>query len=409
MITSWTFWGFLVVAAFLYWNLPKYRDAFLFLASAGYVATLDWRSAIALVILSGVAFGAGRAAGRRVRGVAVAAIVVTLGYLAYFKYLPPIVAALSGASPDAPAKTWAVPLGASYFTFKLIHYIVDASRDELPRHDFWQFIGYIFFFPSFAAGPIEPFEHYLKNTKPRFSSGDVLEGGTRILYGVVKKAVLVDLLLDRTIRHDTTHLARAIPIWMPPFALEDLVKALPTLPPAFAWQFVITRFVSSYLDFSAYSDIAIGGALLFGIRLGENFNFPIFATNPGDFWKRWHMSLSSWCQRYVYLPVMARTRSPYVAVYCTMLAMGIWHGGNLNYVCWGLYHATLLAVYSTWLRIRNQRRWRTKSRLFALGARVATLVFIVAASAFSTTAPVGVGAGFRLFALLFGFHTGGHS
>ena len=106
------------------------------------------------------------------------------------------------------------------------------------------------------------------------------------------------------------------------------------------WGFLALTYLYAYLDFSAYTDIAIGASRLFGIKIMENFNFPILAINISDFWKRWHMTLAGWCQTYIYMPVMARTRTPYAAVFATFTMMGLWHGATAGWLLWGLYHAT---------------------------------------------------------------------
>jgi alginate O-acetyltransferase complex protein AlgI len=256
----------------------------------------------------------------------------------------------------------------------------------------------------FAAGPIERFDDYLANRSARLTKEQVAEGGSRILYGLVKKMVIVDVLLDQQRAALSPRLFDAIPFLKAPPTVDCLLDS-GRVNPLFAWQFVIHRFTVWYLDFSAYSDVAIGIALFFGIRLVENFDWPIFAPNPTVFWKRYHASLSAWCQRYVYFPVMGRARNPYLAVYATMIVMGLWHGASLNYVVWGIYQATVLSVYVTWLRVKRWRKWKLKSNALLVLGTVVTALLACASSVFASTSDKGVVSAFRLLGMLVGIHT----
>src|SRR5205085_6601538 len=124
------------------------------------------------------------------------------------------------------------------------------------------------------------------------------------------------------------------------------------------WAFFALSFAFLYLEFSAYTDFAIGSARLFGLSILENFNFPWLATSLADFWRRWHMSLTNWCRSYVYMPMLGATRNPYTASYASFAAMGLWHGSSWHWLAWGLTHASGLAVYARWTQIRQRRRWR---------------------------------------------------
>ena len=121
------------------------------------------------------------------------------------------------------------------------------------------------------------------------------------------------------------------------------------------WFFLVCSFLYAYLDFSAYSDLAIGTARLFGFRICENFNYPILKPNLSEFWKSWHMSLSAWCRDYVYLPVLAKTRMPRLALYASMMTIGAWHYVNFNWLVWGALHATGLVVLLYWQQYRKRK------------------------------------------------------
>ncbi len=405
MINSPLFWGLLIAAVVVHWSIPeRFRAWFLFAASASYAATLDWRSVVALLVLGAIFYGAQKVP-LRPRYLVPGLVVIALGYISYFKYFPVYLDAVRGKIEDpqvAAAFAVAVPLGASYYTFKLIHYAVESWRKKIPPHGPDTYFAYLFFFPMFAAGPIERFENFLKNRARTPSLDAMVRGVTRLFYGLIKKLVIVDLVLSRAPHHEPRDLIDAIPVWSPALPLEFLLGGLHVLSPAFVWQYVLTQFFSAYLDFSAYSDIAVGCGLLFGVTLMENFRWPIFAPNISEFWRRWHISLLGFCQTYVYLPLLGKTRQPYLALYASMLAVALWHAGSWNYVLWGLFHATFLVVYLSWARLKRARRWKLQSRALAALGCIFTILMCSAGQAFVSTKSIGIRAAYRMLAALIG-------
>jgi alginate O-acetyltransferase complex protein AlgI len=223
----------------------------------------------------------------------------------------------------------------------------------------------------------------------QWDSSQVVDGVTRIIHGLIKKLVIANLFLA--------------------YLLGDLssgaqvLERLADLPTWKVWGFCVLSFLYLYMDFSAYSDIAIGTSRLFGLRIMENFNWPILASNIGSYWQRWHMTLAKWCQGYVYLPVIGLTRNPYLATYMSFTVMGLWHSASAGWIGWGLYHATGVSVYGYWLRYRRKRRWRG---LDAPGRRwiahIMTMAFVSGGPVF--TSLHGVGGPYdilRVFAKLF--------
>ncbi len=400
MINQGSFWLVLFASVAVYWALPRGKEWFLLLVSFAYVALLDRVSAVMVVVGSLVFHAAANRPGalsgkRRWLGFAlVAAAVLALGA---FKYIPIIVHGVTGGTSGTSAAEIVVPLGASFFTFKLIGYALDSVRNVLPPTPRRRFVLYMLFFPTFPAGPIERLEPFLKNRERPFDAAVFGRGLTRIVYGLVKKLVLVDLILGRTY-----HTRNDFYLWTPldPDFLFSHLGRVSTLS---AWQFVANRNFSGYLDFSAYSDIAIGAALLFGYEIGENFDWPIFATNITEFWKRWHISLSSFCQRYVYMPVVGKTRNPYLSIMLTMVVMGLWHAGTLNMLVWGIYHGILLCGFQTWNRFKRRRGIALEHPIFTFAGWATTMIAVVASTSFAATSGVGLWQGIRLFAKLFGF------
>ncbi len=368
MITDWLFWAFLALAVPIFWLLPpRHRLGFLAAVSFLYLLRLEPRGTLALAAWT-IAFY--RLVPRLVRSNARRAllpafVLAPLAYLAYFKYLPALIEAVS---PEPVLARVAVPLGISYFTFKLIHYAIEVSRGNLKGHDFTEFACYIFLVPIFSAGPIERFDHFLANREPEWRLQSTAEGLTRIVHGLVKKFVIANLLL--------------LPLYggVPDGAV--LLERLGELPAWKVWGFCVLSFLYLYLDFSAYSDIAIGASRLFGLRIMENFHWPILAQNISIFWRRWHMTLAGWCQNYVYMPTIGLTRNPYLATYVTFAVIGIWHSASLGWLAWGLYHATGISVYGFWSRERRRRKWRGLDRPALRWAGVPlTIAFVSGGSA----------------------------
>lgn len=376
MVTDLWFWAFLAFGVPLYWLVAaRYRAAVLAIMSVAYLFRLDSPATLALLgwtVLVYVVAPAGRP--MRPRSWVLPGLVLSLlGYLAYFKYVPRLLAAVS--SEPFVARV-AMPLGISYFTFKLIHYAVERSRGNIAPHGFSDFVSYIMLVPIFSAGPIERFDHYLSRREDLWRGQSAAEGVTRIAHGLIKKFLIANLLL--------------LPLLSSVRDGGELLHDLASLPTWKVWAFCVRSFLYLYLDFSAYSDIAIGASRLFGLNILENFNWPILASNISDFWKRWHMTLAGWCQSYVYMPTIGLTRNPYVATYATFLAIGVWHSASPGWILWGLYHATGISAYGTWSRVRRRRKWRGLDRPATRWLGVAATLAFVSAGA-SLTAVDGHG------------------
>jgi len=284
-------------------------------------------------------------------------IVGVFSYLGYYKYLPVLLQYVAGRPVDTQL---ILPLGISYFSFKLMHYLIEQGRGNFQQHSISQFFTYMFLFPILSAGPIERFDHFQNNWLSADRKQDIVEGGTRIIYGLIKKFVISGIILTGLFNHNTT---------------ESVLLSIDTISQYKVWGFFVLTYLIIYIDFSAYSDIAIGSARLLGFRIMENFNWPILATNIAQLWRRWHMTLSNWCQSYVYLPSIGATRNPYLAVIATFLAVGLWHGGAFSWVAWGLYQGFGVSVYVAW------SRWIRKKKI-KLPTNMATRLLAMAATNF---------------------------
>lgn len=389
MIQTPVFWVGTLVAVCLYWMTPV-RDRMLLLGgmSLAYFAYLDHRGALALLLWMVLCYGTAtldfpKSLRQTLRAALIAGLLLNL---AYFKYIPPFIVHFF---EDSPVASIAIPVGISYYTFRLIHYLIESVRGNIGHHGFSEFFAYTFLFPITTAGPIERFDHFLQNIDDRFSSESLVHGLTRIAHGLIKKFVVGGAILFFMSRSG--------------LELRAVLSDISSLPAHRVWLFAILNYLYAYMDFSAYSDIAIGCSRLFGIRIMENFNLPVVAPNIGDFWKRWHMTLANWCQSYIYMPALGATRNPYIAVVATFLIIGVWHAGTLVWVMWGLYNAFGVAIFLTWAREARRRKWSFHRGPLGNGMAV-VVTFLFVAAGFTLTAVHGRASaldGLTLFLKLF--------
>jgi alginate O-acetyltransferase complex protein AlgI len=365
-------WAVLAATVVVYWLLPsRWRMGFLGAASLGYLLWVEHAltgSILSIPFLLGfsiVFYALGPVVARpgpASRRIVSVMILAALAYLAFFKYVPPIVAALQVHWAFANV---AIPLGISYYTFKLIHYAVEVARGNIKDRSLAGFFCYLLLFPIFTAGPIERYDHFRANRAEKPTANDMLAGLTRIAHGLIKKFAILELMI--------------VPLFGSNPDGAAVVDHIGRLSAIEIWAFALLSYIVAYLDFSAYSDLAIGSSRLFGIRIMENFEWPVLATNLGDFWKRWHMTLAGWCQAYVYMPMIGLTRNPYAAVYATFVAIGLWHAGSLHWLAWGLYHATGMVVFLAWSRAKRQRKWKVPGGSLArLSGLAVTTAFVSA-------------------------------
>lgn len=293
-------------------------------------------------------------------------IVINLGILALFKYYDFFASSLNdaltglGIEASWPLLHLVLPVGISFYTFQSLSYTIDVRRGSLQAtHSLLDYATYIAFFPQLVAGPIERATRLLPQfaSQRTFSNREAAEGCRLMLWGFFKKLVIADncAITVEQVFHNYQHLG----------TLTLLFGAV-----LFAFQI--------YADFSGYSDIAIGTAHLFGIRLSPNFDRPYLATTIPDFWRRWHISLTSWFRDYVYFPLggsrVSRLRT-FLNTLVVFSLSGLWHGANWTFVAWGFYHGALFFPYNMrWLPGRSEA---DSSRLRAMVWGQRAIVFLL--------------------------------
>lgn len=326
---------YLTALTLLYRVCPvRWRNWLLLAASYAFYCTWSVTAAAALAAVTVLTFLAGKSAGgvespQRSRIVSLFTVSMLTGYLVFFK----IVAIVPGAGPTR----WMMPLGLSYYTFKLISYVLDIYWGKMtPETRFINFAAYVAFFPQIVAGPIARPNDFLVQLPPLRTS--VYQGIPRIAWGLTKKLLIAENLAPAVnyIFNRVTALHGA-----------ELLAGLYLFP------------LQLYADFSGLTDIAIGIGLLFGIESPENFNRPFTASSISDYWRRWHMSLTTWLVDYLFTPLRIATRAAGNAglafsIAVNMIAIGLWHGLTWGYFAFGLLHAFYLVIDALTIRRRSR-------------------------------------------------------
>lgn len=361
-------WYFLPAVLVAHWVLPhRFRNgviavfSLLFYAVGGKEFVLLLLALMAVNYLAGLMIAAARERPRRwftPRSVLVVTVGADLLVLAVWKYLGfasqvlHSITANTGLQPS-PVLQLALPIGISFFTFHHLSYVVDIYRGtRAPMRNPLTFATYIAMFPQLIAGPIVRYHEIADQLRDQRHDkfADFAEGAPRFFWGLFKKVVIADSLA---------------PIADAAFASSD---------PSFttAWVGAIAYSGQLYFDFSGYSDMAIGLAAMFGLRLPENFRRPYSAVSITDFWRRWHMSLSRWFRDYLYIPLGGNrggTGATYRNLVIVFLATGLWHGAAWTFILWGAYHGALLIF-------ERLTGLGTSTRFIAI-RRAATFVLVV--------------------------------
>ncbi len=366
---------FFVAVFCLYWLLPRRNWQNLCLLGASYLfyGWIEPRFAILLGFftlvnyLVGLRLQKGRRRAWLFLGVGFnLALLAVFKYFGFFIHATQVAFRILGIGNSLWTLQLVIPLGVSFFTLQAISYLVDVYRGQQPvERDLVTFGIYLAFFPKLLAGPIERAKHFLPQlaTSRRWDWNNLYWGTALLLFGYLQKVMAADNLANVTNQV----------FW--------LIK--PPLPLLAAGTLAYT--VQILADFAGYTAIARGLATLLGIRLVENFNSPYLALTPGDFWERWHISLSQWLRDYIFFPVgrwlrvnrpQSRSLHFFVPPLITFIASGLWHGTGWNFFAWGVYWGVMIILYE---RIGRAAKWRPKNN-FALLVAWAFMFLIIMAS-----------------------------
>ncbi|MCF0074509.1 MBOAT family protein [Dyadobacter sp. CY261] len=335
------FAAFLPVVFVLYWFIARkslqYQNILLLASSYFFYGCWDWRFMFLLMFSTGLDFYTGlkihHSESSSVRkGWLITSVVINIGFLAYFKYYNFFFSSFSellqsvGLSFNIQTLNIILPIGISFYTFHGLSYVFDIYNHKIkPSTNLTNYSLFVSFFPLLVAGPIERANHLLPQIeKPRrFEYSRAVDGLRQMLWGFFKKIVVADSCAEY---------ANLV------FSDPENYSASTLIVGAICFAFQI------YGDFSGYSDIALGTARLFGFELLRNFAFPYFSRDIAEFWRRWHISLSSWFKDYLYFPLGGSRRGKLQSIRNTLvifLISGFWHGANWTYIIWGIYHGLL--------------------------------------------------------------------
>ena len=346
LFNSYAFLVFLPIVFLLYWFVfrgRQWQNLLVVVASYIFYGWWDWRFLFLIALTSLCSYGSGlllehyEGQRRKQRLVSACNIVLNIGILGVFKYYNFFVENLDallgsfGWQLDWVTMSIILPVGISFYTFQALSYTIDVYQKKLPAtHDPVEFFAYISFFPQLVAGPIERATNLLPQFQQqrRFDYAKAVDGCRQMLWGFLKKLVIAD------------NCATVVNYYWDSYA---------DLPGLTLFLLVVLFTIQIYCDFSGYSDIAIGCARLFGFNLMQNFNVPYFSRSIPEYWRRWHISLTTWFRDYIYFPMGGSRCEKWKVIrniFIVWAISGLWHGADWTFICWGLYHATLLAVYN---------------------------------------------------------------
>ena len=335
---------FLPIVFFIYWVIGyakigdtlklRLQNAFVVIASYVFYGWWDWRFLLLIAFTSFCSWGSGLLIAKattqsKSKAWMIANVVINLAILCIFKYYDFFVSEfgnLFSVSTESLLLRIILPVGISFYTFQALSYSIDVYHKKIePTKDIIAFFAFIAFFPQLVAGPIERatnlLPQFLANRKFSYDQG--VDGMRQILWGLFKKIVIAD--------NCATY-------------VDQVWSTYPTQTGSTLLLAAILFTFQIYGDFSGYSDIAIGTAKLFGIKLMRNFNNPYFSRDIAEFWRRWHISLTTWFRDYVYIPLGGSRVGKWKIVrntFVIFLVSGIWHGANWTFLAWGAYHAIL--------------------------------------------------------------------
>jgi alginate O-acetyltransferase complex protein AlgI len=343
LLSSSTYFVFLVAVFFLYWPLARWRAlslAVILFANYFFYARWDMVYLILIPAASTLDFlvGLGLQSTERkpIRRVLVTfSILMNLGMLAFYKYMPFLLSNWAEwTGKKAPEWHWSLPITLSFYVFQALTYTIDLYRhDAKGTRSYLAHLAAVSFFPTTLAGPITRVQSLIDQMEKR-KPLDASDGGRAMFLigmGLVKKLMIADYLAENLVNRV--------------FDFPNLYSGTEVLVSVYAYAFQI------YYDFSGYSDIAIGSALLLGLKLPVNFNRPYTSVNLTDFWRRWHITLSNWLRDYLYfsLPGLRSWKVfSYSNLVLTMVIGGLWHGASWNFVIWGALHGLGLVIVRLW-------------------------------------------------------------
>ena len=319
---------FLIIFLILYFITPKkFKNYTLLLGSLFFYFYGDSKYIVLLLISSLVNYILGRLISKKNKKLfLLIGLIFNFGLLFYFKYFNFFLSNINSLfKTNINLFSIVLPLGISFYTFKNASYLIDVYKNRVnPEKNFINYFTYIAMFPSLIQGPIVRYKDIdLKDKKISFDNFAM--GVERFIIGLSKKVILADTLAKLVTSLTNMEVQTVVSLWVK--ATSDIVKL--------------------YLDFSGYTDMAIGLGLMIGIKIMENFDYPLSTYSVTSFWRKWHISLSSWFKDYIYIPLGGNRKGKfrkYFNIFVVWFLTGLWHGASWNFILWGLYFGTILVI-----------------------------------------------------------------
>lgn len=319
---------FLIIFLILYFITPKkYKNYTLLLGSLFFYFYGDSKYIVLLLISSLANYILGRLISKKNKKLfLIIGLIFNFGLLFYFKYFNFFLSNINSLfKTNINLFSIVLPLGISFYTFKNASYLIDVYKNKVnPEKNFINYFTYIAMFPSLIQGPIVRYKDIdLKDKKISFDNFAM--GVERFIIGLSKKVILADTLAKLVTSLTNMEVQTVVSLWVK--ATSDIVKL--------------------YLDFSGYTDMAIGLGLMIGIKIMENFDYPLSTYSVTSFWRKWHISLSSWFKDYIYIPLGGNRKGKfrkYFNIFVVWFLTGLWHGASWNFILWGLYFGTILVI-----------------------------------------------------------------
>lgn len=383
------FYLFFAICVLLFYSVAnKYKSLILFAASIIFIATLSLSVALFSLLFTILNYFLGLMLEKFSFNKGFKdklfwlSILLDVGILSFFKYFNSLFEGFnslfftSGIYSKVPYMTIMIPVGISYYTFQAIGYLIRIDRgSEKAEHNFFVFASYLLFFPKFLSGPVERSNHFLPQLSSplKFDKNNIESGLRLFLFGLFKKVVIADNLYG---------------------AVSDVYGEVHHFSGISLLIVFIVQTIYIYCDFSGYTDMALGTAKLFGINLIDNFNRPFLARNISEFWRRWHISLSSWCNDFIYNPFIIKFRrwgnhAVILGIFVTFFIVGIWHGANFTFVILGLLQgiAIVYEFYTKRKRLKIASRF-PKNAVNAI-SRIIVFLFMAFSMVFFFSNSVG--------------------
>lgn len=370
IFSSWEYLLFFVVMLILLSTIKIHalKKAVLLIGSYYFYSVWDYRFVLLVLVMtlinhvSAVSIDRATEAAVRKRWL-IFSVIANLAILGFFKYFNFFIDSANGLLDQFgmtfPLLSIVLPVGISFITFEVMSYTIDVYKRDIKPSSIWDFSLLIVFFPHLIAGPILKPRHFLPQMARDIviKRSNLIEGGQIFIFGLVKKIIIAD------------HMAMFVdPVFASPGEYSPLT----------VWLAVIAYAVQIYCDFSGYSDMAIGSAKCMGIDIPRNFNMPYLSRSVTEFWRRWHISLSSWLREYLYFSLGGNRKGPIRAninLILVMLLGGLWHGASWNFVLWGLLHGLALVIHKLYfnhvLKKQEINHWLYKAAAWAL-----TFIFV---------------------------------